>query len=257
VNVFPSLGNTPFSATFWEAREAEGETVTHDDAFLQAIQEAPEDDSPRLIYADWLDEHGNQDRAEFIRTQCERLRLRHTAERALALREQVRALLDRHTREWLPSSLLQPEPVRVEQAPVGVLQISRPGPPLPGRSPRKARFVRGFLDEVHLILADWLKLGPALVRQAPLQGVFPTDVSMRRLRMPATPTEEDAPVEEERPRYVWPVFDAAGQPLPNRFGLLAEFFPGGGPGQMGYSSVTEADEALSAACLAWARAQPG
>ena len=38
--------------------------------FLAAIREAPEDDAPRLIYADWLDEHGEPERAEFIRVQC-------------------------------------------------------------------------------------------------------------------------------------------------------------------------------------------
>jgi uncharacterized protein (TIGR02996 family) len=43
--------------------------VTHDDAFLQAILESPDDDTPRLVYADWLDEYGETDRAEFIRVQ--------------------------------------------------------------------------------------------------------------------------------------------------------------------------------------------
>ena len=43
-------------------------------AFLQAILEAPNDDSPRLIAADFLEERGGSgdgDRAEFIRVQCE------------------------------------------------------------------------------------------------------------------------------------------------------------------------------------------
>jgi uncharacterized protein (TIGR02996 family) len=43
--------------------------VTQDDAFLQAILESPDDDTPRLVYADYLDEHGETDRAEFIRVQ--------------------------------------------------------------------------------------------------------------------------------------------------------------------------------------------
>ena len=43
--------------------------MTHDDAFLQAIIECPDDDAPRLIYADWLDERGDP-RGEFIRVQC-------------------------------------------------------------------------------------------------------------------------------------------------------------------------------------------
>ena len=44
------------------------------DALLAAIRANPEEDTPRLMFADWLDELGgeaNQARAEFIRLQCE------------------------------------------------------------------------------------------------------------------------------------------------------------------------------------------
>ena len=37
---------------------------------MGAILDAPEDDVPRLAYADWLEEHGYDARAEFIRLQC-------------------------------------------------------------------------------------------------------------------------------------------------------------------------------------------
>jgi uncharacterized protein (TIGR02996 family) len=40
--------------------------MTQDDAFLQAIIENPDDESLRLIYADWLDDRGDA-RGEFIR----------------------------------------------------------------------------------------------------------------------------------------------------------------------------------------------
>jgi uncharacterized protein (TIGR02996 family) len=40
-------------------------------ALLAAIRAAPDDDAPRLVYADWLDEHGQPERAEFIRLQIE------------------------------------------------------------------------------------------------------------------------------------------------------------------------------------------
>jgi uncharacterized protein (TIGR02996 family) len=39
-------------------------------ALLSAIIAHADEDTPRLAYADWLDEHGDSDRAEFIRTQC-------------------------------------------------------------------------------------------------------------------------------------------------------------------------------------------
>jgi len=43
--------------------------MTPDDAFIADIIANPEDDTPRLIYADWLEEHGQHERAEFIRLQ--------------------------------------------------------------------------------------------------------------------------------------------------------------------------------------------
>jgi uncharacterized protein (TIGR02996 family) len=44
--------------------------MTEKDAFLADILEHPDDDAPRLVYADWLDDHGEPDRAAFIRAQC-------------------------------------------------------------------------------------------------------------------------------------------------------------------------------------------
>ncbi len=43
--------------------------MTQHDALLAAVCAAPDDDLPRLVYADWCDENGDPDRAEFIRTQ--------------------------------------------------------------------------------------------------------------------------------------------------------------------------------------------
>jgi uncharacterized protein (TIGR02996 family) len=37
---------------------------------LQDAKEHPEQDGPRLVLADWLEDHGDQDRADFIRCQC-------------------------------------------------------------------------------------------------------------------------------------------------------------------------------------------
>jgi uncharacterized protein (TIGR02996 family) len=39
-------------------------------ALLAAIHAEPRDDTPRLVYADWLQEHGQEEYAEFIRLQC-------------------------------------------------------------------------------------------------------------------------------------------------------------------------------------------
>lgn len=45
-----------------------------DREFIGAILERPEDDTPRLIYADWLEERGRLERAELIRLQLDRRR---------------------------------------------------------------------------------------------------------------------------------------------------------------------------------------
>ncbi len=49
--------------------------MTEEAGLLQGIIAHPEDDAPRLVYADWLDEHGEPDRAEFIRLQIEVARI--------------------------------------------------------------------------------------------------------------------------------------------------------------------------------------
>ncbi len=42
-----------------------------EEALLAAVLADPGDDAPRLVYADWLDEHGEPERAEFIRVQID------------------------------------------------------------------------------------------------------------------------------------------------------------------------------------------
>jgi uncharacterized protein (TIGR02996 family) len=44
-------------------------------ALVAAIRANPADDLPRLVAADWLDEHGEAERAAFIRVQCELVKL--------------------------------------------------------------------------------------------------------------------------------------------------------------------------------------
>lgn len=39
------------------------------DALLAAVCADPDDDTPRLVFADWLQENGEERRAEFIREQ--------------------------------------------------------------------------------------------------------------------------------------------------------------------------------------------
>jgi uncharacterized protein (TIGR02996 family) len=42
--------------------------VSHDEAFLHAVHDAPGDDAPRLVYADWLDD-GNRPGGDYLRAE--------------------------------------------------------------------------------------------------------------------------------------------------------------------------------------------
>jgi uncharacterized protein (TIGR02996 family) len=115
---------------------------THADAFFQDILANPDDDTPRLVYADWLDEHGDPDRAEFVRLQCRLAGLSAGLEerRALGLRQQL--LLHRHVAEWA-------RPVR------GLV--------------RAYQFHRGFVGEVWMEEPAFRDTAERLFRLAPVQ----------------------------------------------------------------------------------------
>lgn len=68
--------------------------------FLEHILAHPEDDAPRLVFADWLEEHGDGDRAEFIRVQIARARLPGWDARQVPLRLRERALLQQCRLKW-------------------------------------------------------------------------------------------------------------------------------------------------------------
>src|SRR5437660_490323 len=74
--------------------------MTHE-ALLHAIIENPDDDAPRLAYADWCDQHGQPERAGFIRIQCQLGRLPERNPQRRGLEERERWLLRKYKRPWL------------------------------------------------------------------------------------------------------------------------------------------------------------
>src|SRR5262249_44965214 len=118
--------------------------MTRDDAFLQGILEDPEDDTIRLVFADWLDEHGDADRAEFIRTQIALEKLPPGDDRRPALQDREQQLLEEHEEQW--------------SAPVRELVPTW-------------RFRRGFIDGVAMEARHFLKKAETLYRRAPVQRV--------------------------------------------------------------------------------------
>src|SRR5262245_48764432 len=74
-------------------------------ALVETIRAHPSEDSPRLVYADWLEEHGECELAEFIRVQIERAERDEfdPAQKALAQRE--RELIEARGNDWVAATL--------------------------------------------------------------------------------------------------------------------------------------------------------
>jgi uncharacterized protein (TIGR02996 family) len=138
--------------------------MTDGDALLQAIRDHPEEDTPRLAYADWLDEHGKAakvGRADFIRTQVELARLpaededTDAATYRVELEDRARDLLHDGTswRAWAGPVHEPPNaPPEVKFA---------PGP-----------FVRGFRNFAMATPERFADLGAGLFDVYPVHGLY-------------------------------------------------------------------------------------
>ena len=71
------------------------------DAILADIREHPDDAALRRIYADWLDDHGDAARAEFIRVQLDLAALGEWDDARPALEKRQAQLLREHEQQWL------------------------------------------------------------------------------------------------------------------------------------------------------------
>ena len=69
--------------------------------FLDYIVANIDDDTPRLVYADWLEENGQDERAEFVRVQVERAQLPTWDAAQVRLRIREEELLKQHGESWL------------------------------------------------------------------------------------------------------------------------------------------------------------
>jgi uncharacterized protein (TIGR02996 family) len=118
------------------------------DPLFQAILAEPDDDSLRLVYADYLEEQGEPERAAFVRVQLELARLPEGDERRGVLEARERALLKGHEAEWV--------------APLRKL--------LAGMMPRWA-FHRGFVEELVVEARGLLQHADAVFGLAPVRAV--------------------------------------------------------------------------------------
>ena len=74
--------------------------MTVEQAFLKDVVTHPDDDFPRLVYADWLEEHGDPARAAFIRAQCRLRKLGPFDPERYDLEAAEADLLPKHEKRW-------------------------------------------------------------------------------------------------------------------------------------------------------------
>src|SRR5579872_2897546 len=125
--------------------------VTQNDAFIQAIIENPDDESLRLIYADWLDER-NDPRGEFIRVQCELAGMSEDDPRRADLETRERHLLARHEEKWV-------EPLR---------HLAGDWDDTLQKFGWKWAFRQGFVEAVGLTAGTFIRAAADLFRLAPI-----------------------------------------------------------------------------------------
>jgi uncharacterized protein (TIGR02996 family) len=125
-------------------------SATHD-SFLQAIIEQPDDDTPRLVYADWLDDQGDEHsamQAAFIRAQITRAKLRWP-------------WVDRETWEACEE---REKPYLQWHWPEGIRELSGVGV--------SWEFRRGFVGVMRVeSLSAFQKHAPSALEKFPLEGV--------------------------------------------------------------------------------------
>jgi uncharacterized protein (TIGR02996 family) len=134
-----------------------GKLSAMDDAFLGAILAEPDDDTPRLVYADWLEERGDP-RGEFIRLQVGLFEANGSAQMVQIVRAQELLIANEET--WAATV----RPLVAE-----------------------CQFERGFVTGITLPLDAFLEHADTLFARAPIQRVKISDVGTRIAQIAANP----------------------------------------------------------------------
>jgi uncharacterized protein (TIGR02996 family) len=147
--------------------------MTEYDAFLQVIIESPDDDSTRLVFADWLEEHGDAERAKLIRLQCSLNSLPPASPELVPLEERVNLLLQARRNDYLTPLTrigLQFDRETQHQETLDECVIAH----------LTATFRRGFVEDITIggreSLETFLKHAEVLFRLTPLQHLEVSEV---------------------------------------------------------------------------------
>jgi uncharacterized protein (TIGR02996 family) len=119
--------------------------MTDGEALRRAVLADPDEDTHRLVYADWLDENGRGDRAAFIRAQVEAARAEPFGSQARAAAKRADDILERYRYDWTRHLL--------------------------GSRIESQRFERGFVAHLEIEPTAFLPHADALFSAEPLQSL--------------------------------------------------------------------------------------
>jgi uncharacterized protein (TIGR02996 family) len=214
--------------------------VTDGDALIRSILANPSDDAPRLVYADWLEEHGRAEYAEFIRVQVE-----------LAGRGFGGGL---HTDEQGRLLHMPPDIAGMWARQFDLFEARDGWPDLPTgmadwplypvkTQGTRVRVRRGFVERLSCQSGDFMSLAAELFARQPVTHVRLVDLQ------PAWERHDGV--------YVWDTVRPGIPPYPDHWvpaPLWAVLFE---CGSVTYETADEADNALALACVQYGRGLVG
>lgn len=170
--------------------------------FLDAILAAPEDDQPRLAYADWLEENGEEERALCIRYQVGNPKdVYSNSCMGDASVGQFCPYWDEDKRRYCPTCQVSKE-WGVPEFFLGEATSSLAG---------TCVWRRGFISELRGPLASLLDHGPAILREHPVDRVEVTDLLGHRCPICDSPGQWRRGVGFEHERICMRPMHAAGR----------------------------------------------
>jgi uncharacterized protein (TIGR02996 family) len=146
--------------------------MTVADKLLADILAAPADDFPRLVLADWLEDHGQEERGKYIRAQCRKEVCRVSRDQFRAWFKPPWGHLD------IAVSHQRGRTVAIGPPP-GIVATDKRGLPMPAQT---LVVERGFVSHAALTAEVWMKRGPQLVKRQPITDVELLGKTPLRLR---------------------------------------------------------------------------
>lgn len=154
-----AMPETVYMYTEKQQREMEAERARHR-PFVDAILNEPDNDLPRLVYADYLDDRGDYDQAELIRMQCALARMPEAESEDSRDSAQIRSHCRERIIELLKDELNVAKWSQCDTGAGGIVRKTDVG------------FRRGFVMTLRNVReSSWLRHGRSILERYPIELV--------------------------------------------------------------------------------------